>query len=315
MADATPEISVVIPVYNEVANLPTLYEELRTAMDAFGRSYEVVAVDDGSRDGSFEALARVHAQDPRWRIIRFARNFGQNPAAYAGFAHARGNVIVTIDADLQNPPADIPKLVEKLQDGEYGVVQGWRENRHDSVFRLTASRIINRIVTRLSGMKVNDLGSGMKAYRREVIERLLLARHHSRYLPAEMAWLGVEVGEVKVGHRKRAAGESKYNIWALLRVNFDMITSISTAPINLIGVVGFAFSLIGFAMALRIFWLRFTLGNFDPFVTVSALFFFLVGVQLICTSIMCEYVSRIYSEVQGRPYYIVGDVLERDKTD
>lgn len=309
MSDSVPEISVVIPVYNEAGNITRLFEELSAAMDDTGKSYEVIAVDDGSSDSSFAELREVHLLDKRWRIVRLARNFGQNPALYAGFEHARGLVIVTIDADLQNPPEDIPALVAKLEEG-YEVVQGWREQRQDSLFRKLASRAVNATVSTLTKVHIKDLGSGMKAYRREVIERLCLARHHARYLPAETAWLNVKIGEVKVGHRNRHAGESKYGIWALLRVNFDMIASISTAPIKLIGLVGLSFAFIGFAMALRILYLRLTLGNFNELASVSALFFFLGGVQLICTSIMCEYVSRIYSEVQNRPYYIVGEVIE-----
>jgi len=309
MTAAPPHLSIVIPVYNEAGNISRLHEELSAALEAAPMDYEVIAVDDGSRDGSFEALVAVHQRDPRWRIIRLARNFGQNPALYAGFEHARGHVIVTIDADLQNPPEDIPALVAKLDEG-YEVSQGWREKRQDHLLRRMASRAVNKTVSTLTQVHIKDLGSGMKAYRKEVIERLCLARHHSRYLPAETAWLNVNVGEVKVGHRNRQAGESKYGMWALLRVNFDMIASISTAPIKLIGLVGFGFALIGFAMALWIIYLRVTLGNYNELASVSALFFFLGGVQLICTSIMCEYVSRIYAEVQNRPYYIVGEVIE-----
>ena len=309
MSDIQPDISIVVPVYNEEANLSQLHREIVEAMEGCGRSFELVAVDDGSSDGSFAALRALHEKDSRVRVVRFMRNFGQNPALYAGFEHARGRIIVTIDADLQNPPAEIPKLIGKLEEG-YDLVQGCREKRQDHLLRRMASRGVNRAVSRLTRMEIRDLGSGMKAYRREVVDQLLRSTHHSRYLPAETAWLGVKLAEVDVAHRSRAAGESKYGLLALLRVNFDMIASISTAPVHLIGVLGALFAFIGFAMALRILYLRILLGNFNELATVSALFFILAGVQMVCTSILCEYVSRIYVEVQRRPYYIIGEIVE-----
>lgn len=305
-----PEISVLFPVYNEAQNLERLHTEVTEAMDAFGRPYEMVAVDDGSTDGSFEVLRGLRERDARLRVVRLARNFGQNPALYAGFAQVRGQIVVTIDADLQNPPADIPKLIIELEQSDFDIVQGWRQQRQDSVFRKTASRGVNRVVSRLAGTQINDLGSGMKAYRRTVIDRLCLSTHHARYLPAETAWLGVRVGEVKVGHRERHAGESKYGLSRLLRVNFDMIASISTAPVQIIGLVGMLFSLAGFAMGLRLVYVRLFVGNLNDYQMVAALMFFLTGIQMLCISVLCEYISRIYVEVQNRPYYIVGEVLD-----
>ncbi len=305
----SPEISIVTPVFNEAPNLEILHSEILIAMETVGRSYEVIAVDDGSSDGSFEILKQIHEKDNRWRIVRLARNFGQSPAMYAGFTHVRGRIVITIDADLQNPPSDIGKLLEGLESG-YDVVQGWRESRQDNLFRKWASKGFNKVVSWLTRMPIKDMGSGIKAYRREVTDRMLLSEHKSRYIPAEVAWLGVKLGEVKVDHRNRAAGKSKYNIFDLLRVNFDMITSISTAPVQIIGMLGGTFSLVGFAMAIRIGYMRIMHGNFSEMATVSALFFFLGGVQMICTSILCEYISRIYVEVQRRPYYIVGETIE-----
>lgn len=310
MAANAPEISVVVPVYNEAPNLATLYAELTLALEAYGHPYEIIAVDDGSRDGSFEILKGFHDKDARVRVLRLARNFGQSPALYAGFDHARGQYVVTIDADLQNPPSEIPPLLEKLREGTYDVVQGWRINREDSLPRRTASRLVNWFVTRSTGMKVNDLGTGLKAYRRDVVEHLSLARHQARYIPAETAWLGVRVGEVKVAHRNRGAGESKYPLFQLLRVNFDLITSISTAPVQAMGFVGILFSLLGFLAALRVFYVRLVHGDVNQLTSVIALFLVLAGVQILCTSVLCAYVSRIYLEVQQRPYYIVGEFIK-----
>lgn len=310
MSDDSPELSIVAPVYNEAPNIERLYTELVAALEPYGRSFEIIAVDDGSVDGSFEILRELHARDPRVRALRLVRNFGQNPATYAGFEHARGRIIVSIDADLQNPPSEIPKLIDKLEEG-HQVVQGWREQRQDHMLRRAASRGINGLISRILGTQVRDLGCGMKAYRREVIDRLLMSSHHARYLPAETAWLGVRPGEVKVAHRSREQGESKYGIIALLRVNFDMVASVSTAPVKLIGLAGGLCSLAGFAMAVRIVYLRIIWGNFNDLAMVSAIFFILAGVQMLCTAILCEYVSRIYTEVQARPYYIVGESLDR----
>lgn len=307
---ASPEISVVFPVYNEIANLERLHAEIVEAMEGMGRSFEMIAVDDGSSDGSFEALRRLHALDPRLRVIRLARNFGQNPALYAGFAAVRGQVVATLDADLQNPPSDIPALVRELEAGNYDMVRGWRAERQDSAFRKAASRSVNKAVSLLAGTPINDLGSALKVYRREVIDRMCLATHHSRYIPAETAWLNLRVGEVKVGHRERQAGESKYGIAQLLRVNFDMIVSISSAPIHLIGLTGLGFGVVGVLMFIRMTYVRIFIGNLNDTQMVLALMFLIAGVQMFSTSILCEYVSRIYTETQNRPYYIVGEVLE-----
>ena len=305
-----PDISIVVPVFNEADNLPPLYDELSATLDAYGRAYEVVFVDDGSSDGSYEILRGLNAKDARYRVVRFARNFGQNPALYAGFAYARGQVVVTLDADLQNPPSEIPILVDALEQGHYHVVQGWRTGRKDHPLRKLASRIVNRIMSRLTGIRVRDLGSGMKAYRRSVVDQLNLSRHRSRYVPAEVAWLGVPVGEVEVAHRSRHAGASKYNLLSLLRVNFDMIASVSTAPVQLIGWLGAVFAMLGFAMTLFIGALRIIYGNYSELATIAAVFFFLAGVQMLATALLCQYVTRIYVEVQQRPYYIVDETHE-----
>lgn len=308
MPETLPDISIVVPVYNERPNLDRLYAELTAALEAYGRPYEVVAVDDGSRDGSFEVLRGFQEQDARWRVVRLLRNFGQSPALYAGFSTARGRVVVTLDADLQVPPAEIPKVVDALEQGPYDEVQGVRAQRHDSWFRKTASRGINAVMSRVLGTEVRDLGSGLKAYRREVIEYLNRSTHHSRYVPAETAWLGTHVGTVPIAHQDRAAGESKYGIFSLLRVHFDMIASVSTAPVHLVGMVGWVFALLGFAMGLRIGYVRLVHGDFNQLTTVVAVFFMLAGVQMIATSVLCEYVSRIYKEVQARPYFIIDRV-------
>lgn len=313
MAHTEPEISVVVPVFDEAPNLEELFGRLIAVLEQTERPFEIVVVDDGSNDGSFEILRHLHEQDGRLRVLRLIRNFGQTPALYAGFAHVRGKVVVQIDADLQNPPEEIPKLLEKIDEG-YDVAQGWREERQDSVFRRLPSKILNMLVSRLIGAKMRDLGCGLKAYRREVIERMVEFSHHARYVPAEIVWLGGKMAEVKVEHAPRAGGDSKYGLWSLLRLNFNLISSVSTAPIKFIGGVGGLFSVVGFGMGALILARRIHDVNYDPLAssiaTVTALFFLISGVQLIATFIMCEYVGRIFVEVQNKPYYVVRDIIE-----
>jgi undecaprenyl-phosphate 4-deoxy-4-formamido-L-arabinose transferase len=309
MTEPGPEISVVIPVFNEAPNLKELYSRVVATLEPLKRTFEVVTVDDGSSDGSYEILAELQAADPRLRIVRLARNFGQTPALYAGFANVRGRIIVQLDADLQNPPEEIVKLIAKLDEG-YDVVQGWRENRQDTGFRRYASKILNRIVSWATNVKIRDLGCGLKAFRREVIDRLAHFTHHSRYLPAELVWLGARIAEVKVEHRERAEGESKYSLWSLLRLNFDMIASVTTAPIKFVGMLGLLLALVGFGMGALIFSKRIIYGNFNQFVSIVAIFFVIAGLQMTALGLLCEYVSRIFIEAQNKPYYIIREVRE-----
>ncbi len=309
MAAPQPEISVVIPVFNEAPNVKAVVQRTVAALEPVGRSFEIVMVDDGSTDESLAVLKAMQAEEPRLRIVRLMRNFGQTPAIYAGLAHARGAYIATIDADLQNPPEELPRFIEKLDEG-YDVVQGWREIRQDSRFRKLASKAVNAIVRWFTKVNMRDLGCGMKAYRREVTEQMLRFTHHARYVPAEIVWLGVNMAEIRVEHNERAAGTSKYGIWSLLWINFNMIASVTTAPIRLIGAAGWMLALVGLSMGALIFAKRVIYGNFNPFVSITALFFIIAGGQMIATGLMCEYISRIFVEVQRKPYYIVKEVIE-----
>ncbi|HPO17385.1 MAG TPA: glycosyltransferase [Candidatus Hydrogenedentes bacterium] len=312
MNDASPEISVVVPVYNEVSNLTALHDRITATLEPLKRSFEIVMVDDGSSDGSFALLKEIQARDPRLRIIRLSRNFGQTPAMYAGFSQVRGRIVISLDADLQNPPEEIPKLLEKIDEG-YEMVQGWREERQDSPFRRIASKILNRTVSLAIGVRIRDLGCGLKAYRREVTDQMGRFVHHSRYVPAEMVWLSPNIAEVKVEHQERASGSSKYTLWKLLRLNFDMVASVTTFPIKFVGFLGLLLSIIGFGMGFLLLSKRVIYGNFNPFLTVTALFFILCGIQVTALGLLCEYVSRIFIEVQSKPYYIISEVREPEK--
>lgn len=304
-----PDISVVVPVFNEEPNLRELHRRVTQTLDALGRPFEIVAVDDGSSDGSVEVLKTLRAEDPRLRIVRLARNFGQSPALYAGFAHVRGRIVVMLDADLQNPPEEMPKLIAKIDEG-YDFVSGWRTGRKDTFLRTLPSRLINFLVKRTTRAEMRDVGCSLKAFRREVTDLLIRFTHHSRYLPVDVAWLGVRSAEVPVDHVERAAGDSKYGIRKLVRTGFDLVTSVTAAPLQFFGALGWLFAGIGFLMALRVLYVRIVHGDQTMLETVTALNFILSGVTLIAVGLMCEYISRIYIEVQNRPYYIVKEIIE-----
>lgn len=309
MTPESPEISCVIPVFNEEPNLRELHRRTVSTLESTGRSFEIVAVDDGSTDGSFETLQELRATDPRLRIVRLARNFGQGPALYAGFAHVRGRIVCMLDSDLQNPPEELPKLIAKIDEG-YDYVGGRRRGRNESFFRRLGSRFLNFVIKRSTRVEFQDMGCALKAFRREVTDVLARFTHHSRYLPVDIAWLGVRMTEVDVEHSERAAGDSKYGLFKLVRTSFDLVTGVTAAPLQFLSLFGCLLAGVGFAMALRVAYVRLVYGDATQVATVVAIFFFLSGVQLIATGLMCEYISRIYIEVQNRPYYVVKDVIE-----
>lgn len=309
----TIDLSVVIPIYNEVTNVLELYERLVATLEQYGGVFEIIAVDDGSTDGTLDLLLELHERDKRIRIVQLARNFGQTAAVYAGFAHVRGDLVCQLDADLQNPPEELLKLLSKIQEG-YDVVQGWREERQDSLARKLPSRIVNRLVSLLIGAKIHDLGCGMKVYRRKVVEQMTRFTHRARYAPADMLWLGAKLTEVKVQHKDRKGGSSKYGLFKLLHINFDIMTSVSTLPVKLVGLAGCLFSLVGFFMGAFILARRIIDVNYDPLAgsiaTVMALLLILSGTQLVAAGIICEYISRILVEVQNKPYYVIDRLIE-----
>ena len=303
------KISVVVPVFNERDTLAELGTRLLRTLEETGDSFEIILVDDGSSDGSLEEMKRLRAQDSRIRVLQLARNFGQVPALYAGFSAAHGEYILMIDADLQNYPEDIPKLLEKLEEG-YDVVSGWRQARKDSLFRRWASRLLNRWIARITRLPLHDYGCSLKGFRREIVEHMNTLTHRCRYLPVDVACLSGNVAEVEVRHSPREKGPSKYNLFKLVRVAIDLLTGITSAPLQFIGVVGWLFALIGFGMGLRVFIIRFILGDNLGLESVVALFFVLSGVQMIATGLMCEYIGRIFIEVQQKPYFVIRKELE-----
>lgn len=304
MAENDVNLSVVVPVYNERETLPEMQKRLSAALDGTGRSYEIIFVDDGSTDGSREMLRAMSDAEPRIRVVELTRNFGQSPAQYAGMSRSRGEYTFLIDCDLQVMPEDIPLLAAKLDEG-YDVAVGWRVDRHDSFFRKYASRTFNWYVARVTGLPLHDYGCNLKGMRREILENMCGLQHRCRYLPADLAMLGGRVAEVKVGHSARKKGKSKYNFVKLVRVALDMLTGITDAPLRLIGFFGWSMAAAGFAMGLKVIIRRLTVGDILQLESVVALFFFCTGVQLVATGLMCEYIGRIFVEVQHRPYFVI----------
>jgi glycosyltransferase involved in cell wall biosynthesis len=316
--DRPPRLSVVVPLLDEEDNLPSLYEQIKRAVE--GRyDYEIIFVDDGSTDGSFRILKDLHASDPRVRIIRFRRNFGQTAALSAGFAHARGEVVVAMDADLQNDPADIPMLLSKLDEG-YDVVSGWRKKRQDKALtRRLPSKIANYLISKITEVELHDFGCTLKAYRREVLAETRLYGEMHRFIPALANWSGARVTECVVNHRPRTAGKAKYGLERTLKVVLDLITikflgSFSTKPIYIFGGLGvlsaFVGLLSGFAVLYQKFFSHSHLAmNRNPLLVLTAVLM-ITTVQFILMGLLAELLVRTYHESQNRPTYVVKEVLE-----
>ncbi len=311
-----PYISVVIPVFNEEENLAELGERLLSTLIADGRPFEIIFVDDGSTDTSWDLLADFHQRHPdHIRVIQFTRNFGQHQAIFAGFQATRGRVIVTLDADLQNLPEDIPKLVAKLEEG-YDTVGGWRENRLDSWFRLLPSYVINRTMSWVTGVTLKDYGCMLRAYRREVVDGINQCQESSSFIPALANLFSRRVAEIPVGHAERERGTSKYNLFRLLRLNFDLMTGFSHLPIHAVGAMGVGIALLGFLFGLYLFIRRLFVGpEVEGVFTLFAILFIFVGLNTFGLALIGAYVGRIYKEVRGRPRFIIRQTLDAGKTE
>jgi len=313
--DDHPTLSIVVPVFNEEQNVPLLAEEIRLALDPHGIAYEVVAVDDGSTDGSWAQLESVRAQDPRWILVGLRRNFGQTAAMSAGFDHARGDVIVTLDGDLQNDPADIPRLLHLAKD--HDVVSGWRRHRQDPFLtRRLPSVLANWLISRVTGVRLHDYGCTLKAYRREVVEHLHLYGEMHRFIPAIASWMGISLVEVETRHRARRFGRSKYGLARTLRVILDLLTvkfllSFATKPIQVFGLLGVGAAAVGCAIGgyLSVLKLVFGVGIGGRPLLFLGVLLILVGVQLIVMGLLGEMLVRVYHESQRKPIYMVKRVL------
>ena len=309
-----PEVSLVIPVYNEEAVLAALFARLYPALDALGRSYEVIFVDDGSRDRSVALLREQYERRADvTRVILFAANFGQHRAILAGFAHARGRYLITLDADLQNPPEETGRLLAELDAG-HDYVGTIRQQRQDVAWRRWASRFINRLRERTTHIRITDHGCMFRGYARSIIDAINQCTENNTFVPALAYTFASRPTEISVRHEDRSAGESKYSVYRLIKLNFDLMTGFSTVPMQLFSALGFAVSLLAVLFGVGLV-VRRLVGGADAaeqgLFTLFAIVFLLIGVTLFGLGLLGEYVGRIYEEVRRRPRYLIAAVLER----
>lgn len=306
-----PHISIVIPVYNEEKTLPIMFARLTAVMDSYGKPYEIIFVNDGSKDNSQGVLADLFSKRPDViRVVQFMRNYGQHPAIMAGFEHIRGDVVVTLDCDLQNPPEDIPKMLELIEKG-HDVVGGYRANRQDLAWRKAVSRFSNIIRKRITNIDMRDHGCMLRAYKRSIIDQIVEIGDASPFITALSQELAGNPAEIQVGHEERAAGKSNYNLYKLIRYNFDLVTGFSLVPLQLFTIAGMACSAGSFLLVLYMLARRVVIGpEVDGVFTLFAILFFLISVTMLGLGIIGEYVGRIYKEIRHRPRYMVKSVME-----
>jgi glycosyltransferase involved in cell wall biosynthesis len=312
-----PNLSVVIPIRNESPNIAELYAELTSTLEPWGRPYELIFIEDGSTDDSFARLAQIQRSDPRVRLIRFRRNFGQTAAFAAGFAHARGRIIVTTDGDLQNDPRDIPGMVEALETGS-DIVCGWRRDRKDPwLTRRLPSMLANRLISWATNVRLHDYGCSLKVFRAEVVKPLKLYGEMHRFIPAIASEMGVTISEMVVNHRPRRHGKSKYGLSRTVRVLLDLVTvkfllSYSTRPLQIFGLIGMIMFGAGGIVCGHLAYLR--LFGYQSIADRPLLLFGILliftGVQLLTLGLLAELQSRTYHESQNKPTYVIREILE-----
>lgn len=309
----TPQLSVVIPVYNEESVLEALFARLYPALDALKVSYEVIFINDGSRDRSAGMLsAQYEARPDVTRVILFNGNFGQHRAILAGFEHSRGEHVVTIDADLQNPPEEIGKLLAKMDEG-YDYVGSIREKRNDSIWRHVASRIINMIRDKITNIRITDHGCMMRAYSRRIVQTINQCQEMNTFIPALAYSFSQHPTEVTVKHEERFAGESKYSFYKLIRLNFDLMTGFSLVPLQFFSMAGLVISPLSGLLVIYLLGRRIFIGpEVDGVFTLFAIVFFMMGIALFGIGMLGEYIGRIYQEVRQRPRYLIAAILQKE---
>jgi undecaprenyl-phosphate 4-deoxy-4-formamido-L-arabinose transferase len=306
-----PELSIVVPVYNEEAGLANLFARLYPAMDKLGIPYEVIFINDGSRDNSVAILAEQYRKRPDvTRVVLFNGNYGQHMAILAGFEQTRGEIVITLDADLQNPPEEIHKLVAKMREG-YDYVGSIRRKRQDSAWRTVASKMMNRLRESITNIHITDQGNMLRAYGRNVIDLVNQCAEVNTFVPALAYKFSRKPTEIVVEHEERAAGESKYSLYSLIRLNFDLMTGFSLVPLQFFSLLGMTMSLLSALLVLLLLIRRFILGaEAEGVFTLFAIAFFFMGVILFGIGLVGEYVGRIYQQVRARPRYVVQTVLQ-----
>ncbi|MBU3950116.1 MAG: glycosyltransferase [Proteobacteria bacterium] len=307
-------VSLVIPVYNEEENLLLLIERINPVMQNMNRPYEIILVDDGSNDNSLSILKSLTVW-PEVKVIALVRNYGQHAAILSGFSIVKGDIIITLDADLQNPPEEIPRLVAKMEEGGYDVVGTIRKQRQDSMFRKTASKLINMVTRKITKVGMTDWGCMLRAYRRPVVERMIVCHEHSTFIPALATYFGKHITEIEVSHDERSGGISNYPLRKLINLQFDLVSSFSDLPLKalLYGGIGMAVGGICFGVILAI--ARLLYGAHwaaEGIFTLFAILFIFIGLQFFAFGILGEYIGRIYREVRKRPEYVIDKVYASD---
>ena len=317
----SPQLSIILPIYNEAESLPHLLTELAPALEATGRTFEIICVDDGSQDNTFAELIKLRSQEDRMKIIRFRRNFGQTAAFAAGFDLAQGEIVITMDADLQNDPADIPKLLGKIDEG-YDVVSGWRVERWQEglgafLTRKLPSTTANWLISTATGVHLHDYGCALKAYRYEVIKDINLYGDLHRFIPAIASYIGVTVAEVPVSYRSRQFGQSKYGLGRITRVFLDLLTvrfllSYSTRPIQIFGMMGLLSFAIGLIIGIYLTFMKLVYQEdlAERPLLLLAILLVMIGVQLVTMGLLGELVVRTYHESQDKKIYAIREILE-----
>ncbi len=304
------QVSVVIPVYNEEANLAALMGRLLPVMKEMGKSFEVILVDDGSKDNSLNLL-KEFAASPNIKVVELTRNYGQHAAIMAGFSIVRGNMIITMDADLQNPPEEIPNLVRVMEEGRYDVVGTIRKGRKDSFLRILPSKIINMVARKITGVSMRDWGCMLRAYSRPVVERMIECHEQATFIPALATVFAKRVTEIEVSHEERFGGKSNYPLRKLINLQFDLVASFSNLPIKLIMYGGILMSFTGVCFGLFLAVARLVYGvrwAAEGIFTLFAILFVFVGLQFFALGVIGEYIGRIYGQVRKRPEYVIENI-------
>jgi undecaprenyl-phosphate 4-deoxy-4-formamido-L-arabinose transferase len=300
-----PYLSIIIPVYNEENNIEPLLTRLYPVMTSLGKPFEIIFTDDGSRDGSLALLREKSRNLPGVKVIEFNGNFGQHMAILAAFEMCRGEIVITLDADLQNPPEEIPRLVREVEKG-HDVVGSIREKRQDTFFRRLASRAVNITTNRITGMRMSDYGCMLRAYHRSVIDNVNRCRETTTFIPALAQTFAANPTEIRVSHAERAGGESKYSLYRLVRLNFDLMAGFSVVPLQLFALFGVVTAIFSLAFALFLLVRRFIVGaEVEGVFTLFAILFFFIGIVIFGIGLVGEYVGRIYQEVRRRPRYVI----------
>lgn len=313
--EAIHKVSVVIPVYNEQESLPELIRRTTAACEMLGKDYEILLVDDGSSDESASMLSDA-AEEPGSHIIAVLlnRNYGQHNAIMAGFSHVTGDLIITLDADLQNPPEEIPRLVAKADEG-YDVVGTVRQNRQDTWFRKRASRLINRLIQSTTGKAMGDYGCMLRAYRRHIVDAMLHCHERSTFIPILANTFARKAIEIPVHHAEREFGESKYSFMRLINLMYDLVTCLTTTPLRMLSVFGSIIAVLGFALSVLLVVLRLAFGPqwaAEGVFMLFAVLFMFIGAQFVAMGLLGEYIGRIYTDVRARPRYFIQRVVSRD---